>query len=505
MTVRGLMSLRRLRVVGVLVYPVAFFAVMAYMLLLATDYNATWAHPELPLGYVPNALRYGTAFSIRDFIRGFDYMQFDGAPRPRFVSYSFQIINEKFRIWLFHYVIPHPSLSLTWIFTLILSPVLLFAFLSRLVRTPLAGWIGVTLYFASPGCLSGIALLFQPAKPLATFFSILCLYCALRVSAAIEARGSLSMRAYSVYLFLLCMMFLSFCIDETAWFLYIIIPVLFPGIFTRGDGRPARVMWYISTGAAYSIFVLYLMPRITTALGYGGFEFLKFTTGRKDSFHAENLIYNAWKLTSCQIIFSMNLFGHDIPTAQSAPAGAYQVASWVYAVIFAGCLAWLALRLPRCQRKVCGRYFLAWFLFVVFETMLLTKQGHKTVINSSYYYGALASVFLTIPLAIVLSSSTEGASGMLSKVLFSLIVAASLYNFVFINESWIQEHSRVVFYQEFMQPGELETWGPLDAKVSYDMVRKAWRNRHDKDMLNKMKSSFPLRACWLFRELEYIR
>jgi hypothetical protein len=150
------------RVTG-LIIPLSFASALMYIGLLICDYNACWMHPEVPWRDVPLAFRYGTTVTIHDFASGFDPAIVDGTSRARFVAYVLHILNEKFRVWLFHYTVPHPSLSHTWIFTLVLSPLLLFKFLRTTVRTPSAGWIGVTLYLVSAGTLSSIAMLGHPA------------------------------------------------------------------------------------------------------------------------------------------------------------------------------------------------------------------------------------------------------------------------------------------------------------------------------------------------------
>ena len=195
------------------------------------SYDNAWLQPEIPALKV-NVLRAGPNLSLYDLKHGLNAFEFNGQIRcTRPLSSYFEILDTKFRCWLWKFMMPHPSLSLTWIFSLILAPLLLYGLLrNRTISTNTA--IGlVSLYLATPGVLSYETMLFKAAKPMTNFAIILCLYVAsLLQKYFIEKNRPPPLKPF-IFFWLLSEC--SIYWDETALLIFPCMLVLFPGIFKR--------------------------------------------------------------------------------------------------------------------------------------------------------------------------------------------------------------------------------------------------------------------------------
>lgn len=124
--------------------------------------------------------------------------------------------------------------------------------------------------------------------------------------------------------------------------------------------------------------------------------------------------------------------------------------------------------------------------------------------RASYYYGALFSVFLVLPLAILLSTAWESVfRGVVNKVVLLLVLAVSISNFSQVNNIWRDHHTesyKIIFPAETRQMQDTN-----DTKLTYSLVNKAWNNRNDRGALLEMKPQFHVRSVWLFIELEYVK
>lgn len=198
--------------------------------------------------------------SREDIKLGLDWETLEYAPRPtRPLSNYFSILDIKFRVWLWRFMPPHPSLSLTWIFSLFLSPVFLFLLLKSWKLDTNVGLAGVCLYLLSPGLLSLVVVLFRPGKAMANFFIIFCLYLASRLTSG--EGGKIS---FMKYLGFLAIVFISSFWDETALLIYPAVGLFFYPLFT--DKK--RLVLFLSLPFLVLSFYLYLIPALTLQAGH---------------------------------------------------------------------------------------------------------------------------------------------------------------------------------------------------------------------------------------------
>ncbi len=202
---------------------------------------------------------HGERLSKSDLELGLNYPLFEWAPRTHrpFSSY-FEIIDVRFRSWLWNYVPPHPSFSLAWIFLLILCPIMLIRFLRSRGISEAAAYCAASLFLASPGTLSISAMFFRPAKPMTNFAILL----SLSLAGEYEEEIRNSTRAY---LGLLVLMFFSFFWDETALIIYPAFAVFFYELVLKS--WPRLIAFALLPVFAFLTFFR-LLPALSVAAGF---------------------------------------------------------------------------------------------------------------------------------------------------------------------------------------------------------------------------------------------
>lgn len=471
-------------------YQLVFFGSLIYVFAIIANYDLNWMQPEVALTQIPNVAENGPAITSSDLLRAFDVTSFEvhDPGRSRFVSYLFQTINIKIRLFLLRFIPPHPSFSLTWIFTLILSPLLFFQLVRELSGDRQAAWAGASLFLLSTGSLSGITLLFHPAKPLAIFFILAGCCLALRLG-RYARRGEYFSNRYILLLSLLLGTLLLACFtDETTWFIFICIPILAPGLF-----RDKRRGW-LTIGLCFDMFLVflffltYLAPGITEHLfGNHYFNFWETALGGhfrllgNYSFASTFLV--AWNLITNQLVPDW------LSSWQTLPAGTlYFCALFAYLVC-----AFISLDSKRKYIVIRGLAVL--LLFFVFQTLLLRIV--LISIDTSFYYGNLTAIFLSLPLAVLLASAKAPFKS-LGKVVLIAILFTYAYNFIPANHYWMRIYERdpIGEYPEEAKRMEGES-------LSYPLVKAAWDNRSDPIARKMLQPRFPLKSIWLFQELKY--
>ncbi len=451
-------------------YIIIFAGILVYIGFLVLSYQYLFVKGQLGLQHYPDAVRNGVALVPEDFIRPFDTWLFEfGLSRPRYLSDIVELLDIKFRIWLFNQVIPHPTLSIAWIFSLILAPLLLFKLIENMTKSRTAAWIGISLYCASSGFLYPITLYEQPAKQLTNFFVILCLYLASRITASPQQRGHLTAADWRRYLVLLGAVFLTFNTDESSWIIYIVLPILFPALFLAKQKKLLIIGLYLLPLIAFLLTVTYLLPLITDHCGFTRFDFWE--PLKRSSPHYKNPVpLMKWLIYSART-------GAGLLKSQFVRWDA----NWsvIHSAVL-GYFIYLFAQMPPFRKKLMLRTVIVMCVFILFQSRL-NIMGSPTPLEYPFYYNSLFSLFLVFPLSILLlPTNQKQIINYLNQSLFVIIVALLAYNFFKINEFCLRE--------------ERDGQGAL----TYAMVRRAWRSRNDKATLAQMQPHYPPASAWMF-------
>lgn len=528
-----------LRPVDPLFYPLLAAASFLWVLVFLADYDHTWAHPEMAWFQIPTVMQNGTSFSPADLLRAFQVTGFDSDGRSRFFAYLVQILNLKFSLWLFRFIPPHPSFSLAWPISLIFTPLLFFRLVRSIGKSRTAAWIGTALLLLSSGYLSGVAMLFHLAKPLALFFTVAALYLAARITEDLGRRETLRERiardsaclaaergppgagrfgALRVLLAgysrirerererhrldsrvtarsaaLLLVIFVAYFTDETAWFIPLALPLLFPRLFAPRPGWGWFLLGYAAAAAVFLVFVTWAAPRIVfTLFGDKGYNFWGLAVGEGSAalwrrFQWSSLWANAWQLIGSHL-------------AVWRPGLHYLMGGngrWLI-----GLLAYCGLSffsLPRPRRLSVARALAVMALFLLFQTLVLSR--HIKVVSAGYYYANLFSVFLSLILGLLLSGEKEPFAT-LNRFLVAALLVIEAANFSAINRSIMTCHETEQYGFAGLFPRE--TAGMRGKRLTYAAVRRMWEQRLDFAAVADLASRLPPRALVLTKELALI-
>lgn len=235
---------------------VASFLILAFsysiLIHFLFDYGTVWMQPENLWNWKPKILSNGPGFKVSDLRLWLDWQLFEAQPRlSRPFSSIFEIVDARFRALLWQYTVPHPSLSLIYIFAFLLSPFYLFKALREFgVAFPTASF-GFSFFLLSPGNLSTSIMLFRPAKALTNFFLAFFLYHFIRCEKEIPSSFTVDPAGKKKFIWLCLVLFLSLFVDETSLLLLFTMPLLFPRLIL------SRARLGIFTCIPVAYFVMY--------------------------------------------------------------------------------------------------------------------------------------------------------------------------------------------------------------------------------------------------------
>jgi hypothetical protein len=413
----------------------------------------------------------------------FDWQFLESAPRvSRPLSNILEVLDTHCRIFLWRFIPPHPAFSLAHIFTLVISPLLLYRILRLFGTSVTVAFCGIALYLSNPGILSLLAMNFRPAKAMACFSLLLAIYWAARIGKNVSEKHqgpSLSELA-PLYVFLL----LSLFWDEIAVISIPALLVLFPGLVLSSYASAAS---FLAIPALYIVAITRYLPAVHAWLGfplltgsaYRPME--RFTAligfGLKPGGYGD--LFSPF-LKNSQIALGdcLGLINPGLPDS----AEYYLYFSAIVIGVLAGCVAIVRKNLAGSSRTSTGPLMRTTGLLVlslIAHTILLHTNGNE--IWGMYWYGAFIAAIFVIWLS-VLTEYTKIPAFAVVAFAFA-IVGASHYVFPRTNQAYKEFHYypyrpillRRVFENEinrFALPG-----GPWNAENLDLLTRQLWSAR----------------------------
>lgn len=498
-------------------YLILSVIVALFVLSRAFDYNSTQLNSETAQRRIPHVLATGNHLVWEDLLRSIDAHAIDGRSSARFVARALDVLNIKFRIWLWQFIPPHPSLSLLWIFSLVLCPILLFKLVRNLTSDLSAAWIAVLLYGVSPGLLSGVLMYFHSGKPLTSFFTIFCFYLASKLDLSLRDHERMMPRDTLAFLLLVAVLLIGFFTDELGFFTFAAVPVMFPHIWISIKpgaelARRFRVTaknWilaslYLIPPVMFFLLVTFAIPCLSEWLGFQPYDFWQSIQDRNaympDKPFFASLSLNIHHMLANHIIPFRSLSGATVEQLfNGSPLMTWNI--YIYVTYLAYIL--IATRgIPDARRTVFLRALAMLVLFCVFNTLLFSNE---VVAFGGWYYGCTFSVFFVIALAMLLSAG-KGLAAISNKVLLVLLLVVFATNSMSLNAALI-EHIGQNYRSTpkiYVPDSQIVTYAPDSQIVTYVKVREAWQKRENRAALEAMIPQFPGRAIWLFLELQYL-
>jgi hypothetical protein len=227
-----------------------FLVVSMYIVCWAINSNTAWMIPEAFIwkNGIIQELKAGSWGNVLKL--ALDAYTFEFVPRTtRPLASLFEIVDTVFRSHLWKYFTPHPSLSLSWFFTLFAGPWLLYRILILRGVSSFAAVALIGVYLAQMGTLSSIVMLFRSGKPVTLFFLIVCWYLCERL-----AREGFSWRLYNL---LLACLFISSLFDEYTLLTYVISALMISGLLRK---NPRIIPSFLIPGVLYLLTISYIFP-----------------------------------------------------------------------------------------------------------------------------------------------------------------------------------------------------------------------------------------------------
>ena len=345
------------------------------------SYDHAWMQPE-EFAYKTEVFTKGPAIQWNDLKAGLDWLGFEQAPRPtRPLSAYFEIIDTKFRSWAWHFIFPHPSLSLTWIFSFIGTPLLLFQLLRYWkvgINTAMAI---IAFYLMTPAIMSYAVMLFHPGKPMSNFSIVLCLYLAsLLQKKFLDQDKPIPIISYLCFWSIAAF---SFYWDEIMWVIIPAVMILFPRVIT---GRKIYLGAWLLLPFIAVFFYLKVIPFLSQAAGYGYPDLFKYR-------HALPT------LTDPILQFFSNLAGDTknlvLDTMGIMVPDVFNASVWIKIVMTASLAAWgvLVFHLFRGKWRWDGLTFFLGGLILFFNLLMTVNSA---CVWGPYYYGSFWSIFFCL-------------------------------------------------------------------------------------------------------------
>ncbi|MEI7513660.1 MAG: hypothetical protein WCJ74_03520, partial [bacterium] len=422
------------------------------VLFLLIDCSSGWVQPEVYRwkSYIVNNIPFDLPSIMAE---GFNWRVFEIAERlTRPLSSSFEIADTYFRGLVWNYFPPMPSLSLTFIFSLILGPIFFYKFCLNLgIRKNIAK-TALAYMLVHQGYLSLIFMYFRPAKAMINFLLIFILYLCSRINIHIMKNESIpKLKIGAIY----SLIFTAFFFDETALIIIVAILILFPKLVF---GCYKRFLLGAATLCAAGLSYLYLLPTIAGFLGFGSPNLLKYEVLSQQSNPiwalkgVKNLLFmNILTNTRLALIESFQLFNpFQYQSLAQILLSIFLFTSVIILIVFF-CFALFRKKYYFFYKPLIYQTMFCLFFALAINNFLLNiSSSYEGRVWGLYWYGTYISIFFSFFIAGALEEIAKQSAQISKLSLFgyvlqinilkaaswsfvSLCIILSILNFKYIN------------------------------------------------------------------------
>jgi len=518
----------------------ALVIVLTTLALLFT-YTATWMQSEYIVRWLPNAVVNGIDLKAIDWFRGIDSSAFDGAIRPRFISYGLTALTVKFRLWLYGFFVPFPNLSIAFIISIVATPFLYFFFSKALLGSRKAAFFATCLHLTSIGFISSTSYQYHQGKVLIQPVVVLLFLLLARLHSQPNAQYFGRERA-GIVAGILALNFIGIAVDETYAVMACVGVVLFYRVFlprqwNRNEIRESAIALfrYFVPFVLFAVFV-FILPYLFK----GSPEFF---VSNPDQYYITYVNSEAGR----RLAFDGSLFpdiweslvettrSYFYPSAITTNFGLGGLAWWAFAAVFLFVLPFIVFsrkgrRVSLSLNKDLVADRLLWGLpvavviYIVASTIL--QQFHSQFV-SGFYYGSLASVLLPLlPAALFLR--WKGAPSAVGKILIIVMMTITASNGFYFTIGGSGNHGNYLSnlvnrkHLDHKYPLDLwdtfpgmdvafrakprSVWSPQKEQETRDLLYSHWRNWKNGKPIDFSKiSSWDSETMWFLVEMYYLQ
>jgi hypothetical protein len=376
-----------------------------YIAFLVMDPRCGWVLPESLIykSYIVHNV------PLKDVLKGtFNNQVFENSDRiTRPLSSLFEIIDTHFRAWLWQFIRPVASLSLTFIFSLLIGPILYYKFLKNMAIRPAIAVFATAIMLLNPGSLSLIVMMFRPAKAMMNFWLIFSLYFSSLIYLK-DKEVKPSLQLSSLMLIVGAGILLGFLFDETAVVIVTAIALLCPSVFM---GSTQRVLGFALVPVILLLLYLIVFPAMAVHYGYSKPDLLAYQAISAPNLPSlSDFISNYFANFKDISIESLGMFNPYKVTLLTQKI--LYAALMITAVIFIGRYVISGKTIKSVSfpvRNLVIRSFLLLLVLCLFHTFILDTVSIRTDgrVWGPYYYGAYFGIFWGILIAAVGEASAQ--------------------------------------------------------------------------------------------------
>lgn len=491
-------------------------AAACYIILFLFNYDNAFVHPE-SIKNESYSLENGPTPKWEDFRRGMNYNIFEYyCPRiSRTLSNIFELFDAKFRVWLWRFVPPHPSLTLKVILCLVLTPPLLYVSLRNLLFDRSLSLIVTTAYLCSPGFLSPLTMYFHPGKGILNLVFVVFIFLVSQDYRKLLLQpGQPAIANGGKYLLLMLLLLGCLFWDEAGLFMYVFFPVFFFRLF-RAFGK-TFLRWagpvYLSIPVIYALLLFRWLPSLHVWAGYDLPDIRQYrdAPGLKEllmpGFYA--LRVNFRYLVSDHLHLHPNLLELYSGVTQLLIAGAYHLMVILFLLLAAG--GWLVAHgylarsfagglftgnhCPAPRDEATTRQRTTMMIVVTFGLLLAYAWCHSFLISKfllvwgAWWYGApfslLWCLFIAYALQQCLSLIRPAIAPTILVLLMLTMISDELMFFTCRNHVFKQQSIFRKIFPPDIFTGDVNQYKLFDIRASlarssenYAFTLAAWRHR----------------------------
>lgn len=479
-----------------------------------------------PQFYIANALgllREHLSLRWEDLINVFYNFGDPDGDRPRFLMYLVSLLDYHLRYFLYDYFLIPPTLSLSWLFQLVVGPCCLYGLMRNITRDRQAPWLALSVYLSSVGFLSGITFAWQAGKSLSNVLYLVVLFLASALDRQVAPRRLLFFIPGAKKYILLVLLFLGLFLDEMPLFGFPLLLLMFPSRFLpsawTGRGMSAAM---VNVGilalplAFFFLFSIVLAPMITEHFFHYRFDYIGAilnhdpNAGPFGVFSAVMLLLHFVTLFGSAIVplESGHVF-HLFPGMSLSAPSAELVSYLAVVPLFVLALAAVALCrncLDPARRKLMARAGMTVSAFVLFFAAV---QGRHNIWGYGFYYGSVFAVLFALTLGVWFAAIRRQRSGLRTAFAAAtiFIVAMQIHNMVVAQRGVAEEKNALSVKLMGIAPQEMGRRVAVDAALPVNRavledLWTAWRHGHLENRLRQ--TPIPAGAIYLVTELRYV-
>jgi hypothetical protein len=471
----------------------AVLVALGHFVLLLRDLNAVFVHVDYYRYILPEALRDGLGFGLHDLINSLQ-LRSPGEFRPRFLAYLIQAYDMKIRLLLHPLMVVHPTVApVAWTLQTVVALAALYRLLLNLTGDRLAALASVAVYGTAMGFLSGFTMGLLQGKTLSNVVMILALWLASEAARRLGPGRLLMDAPRWITLALGMVLFLGLFLDELPVFAFVLVPIVFFGLFVRWPPRLADLKPMIVNGAvfampalAFLLVVVLAVPPLTERFFGFRFDYLGNTLAVGENRRgAVSFLQGPYASLTPTVVWDnfatltgMSLADWRVTPLITSRFGNYpggqenNLPKLATLLVFFGVAVWLAWRLRGPLATYLRGALAALALFIVFLSVLLIR--HIPVATGFYYGAAFATIFsLLVGLMVKGVAVWSPRLRPVAAVAVLAIVLIQIDNFAQVNAGWLRTHHEELTRPAFADQLRLKPPGRFDG-AELQAMREAW-------------------------------